>query len=54
MVSNTIWIRETHSPSLYPLPKERENRAATLERSERFKLADRLTRVLPLLGERVG
>ncbi len=37
-----------------PLPKEREPRAAALERSERFRLADRLTGVLPLLGQRQG
>ena len=54
IASNTIWIRETNSPSPYPLPKEREPQAAALEMSERFRLADRLTRGLPLLGERVG
>ena len=45
---------QARSPSPYPLPKEREPRAAALEMSERFRLGDRLTRVLPLLGERVG
>ena len=54
IVSNTIWIRETNSPSPYPLPKEREHPRQTVAQPEALGHFERCSPGLPLLGERVG